>query len=129
MKKYVLIGLLAGSTALVGCGTTPAPAPQPPVVKNAATPSQSSAPPPTTSQSTTPKTPVSGNDVFDKNCAGCHGPAGAGATAPALNTEARTQAEVVDITKKGKGTMPGYAKVLSDNEIQAVAQYVAGLKK
>jgi len=77
----------------------------------------------------TPTPTVSGKNVYDKNCSGCHGAGGSGASAPALNTGGWTQAQVLGITKQGAGRMPGYANSLSNAEIQAVAQYVADLKK
>nr|WP_235838851.1 cytochrome c [Desulfosporosinus metallidurans] len=83
----------------------------------------------TLTPSSTTTTVGSGKDVYDKNCAGCHGAAGAGASGPVLTSEKRTQAQVADVIKKGKGTMPAYAGTLSDTEIQAVSQYVADLKK
>ncbi|ODA40622.1 cytochrome c [Desulfosporosinus sp. BG] len=128
MKKILMIGLLVGTVAIVaGCGTqtpTPAPQSQQPTTQNTTTPNQTPAP-----STTTPTTAGSGKDVYDKNCSACHGAGGAGASAPPLNTEKRTQAQVLNITKKGKESMPGYATVLNDAEIQAVAQYVADLKK
>lgn len=127
MKKHLIIGLLLGTVTIVaGCGTqtpapAPAPAPQPPVTQN--TPS---VPAPLT---TAPNTTASGKAVYDKNCSSCHGAGGVGASGPALNNERRAQAQVLDITKKGKENMPAYAGKLSDAEIQAVSQYVADLKK
>jgi len=82
----------------------------------------------TTPSTTTPTTTASGKDVYDTNCSSCHGAGGAGASAPILNN-GKTQAKVLDITKRGKGSMPGFAGQLSDAEIQAVSQYVADLKK
>lgn len=122
MKKYLMIALLVGTAAVAaGCGTkTPAPAPQ--------------TPPPTTQNTPAPTTPaptttVSGKDVYDKNCSGCHGAGGAGASAKALNTEKSNLAEVIAITTKGKESMPSYAGKLTTAEIQAVSQYVVDLKK
>lgn len=130
MKKFVIATLLAGILALVtGCSSqkpapTPATTPQvQPSTQNATTPNQTSTP------SSTTTTVGSGKDVYDKNCASCHGAAGAGGMGPGLTTEKRTQAQVADVTKKGKGKMPAYAGTLSDTEIQAVAQYVADFKK
>jgi len=83
----------------------------------------------TTPSTTTPTTTAAnGKDVYDKNCSSCHGAGGAGASAPALNN-GTTQAEALGITKKGQGSMPGFASQLSDAEIQAVSQYVGDLKK
>lgn len=133
MKKHVMIGLLVGTIAIVsGCGSqtpTPTPTPPTPTTQNAPATVQPPAPSTTTPTPTTTTT-ASGKDVYDKNCSACHGAGGAGAASgPALNSEKRIQAQVLDITKKGKGSMPAFAGKLSDTEIQAVSQYVADLKK
>jgi len=124
MKKYLMIALLVATAAVVaGCGSTktlaPTPTPTTPV------PTTQSTPAPTSSS---PTTTVKGKDVYDKSCASCHGAEGAGASAPTLNN-GKTQSNVLNIVKKGKGSMPAYAGQLSDAEIQAVSQYVADLKK
>ena len=126
MKKYLTIGLFVVTAAIVtGCGTkTPAPVPQ-----TSPTATQSTPAPTSTASTTTPTTTASGKDVYDTSCSSCHGVGGAGASAPVLNTEKRTQADVLDITKNGKESMPAFAGKLSDAEIQAVSQYVADLKK
>jgi len=116
MKRFLMIALLVATAAVVaGCGPkVPAP-----------TPTTQSTPAPT---SPSPTTTASGKDVYDKSCASCHGAGGSGASAPALNN-GKAQANVLNIAKKGKGSMPAYAGQLSDAEIQAVSQYVADLKK
>ncbi|WP_088226854.1 cytochrome c [Desulfosporosinus sp. FKB] len=88
--------------------------------------SSNTAPTPTPPSSTPTST---GKDIYDKNCAACHGPAGAGGSARAQNTETRSQNEVANITRNGKGSMPGFGSSLSVADIQAVSEYVAGLKK
>lgn len=127
MKKYLMIGLFVVTAAIVtGCGTkAPAPAPQTPAPTTQTTPAPST---------TAPTTTASGKDIYDKNCASCHGAGGAGGMAPALNDEKRTQAEVLAITTAGKGNttgknMPAYATKLSPAEIVAVSKYVADMKK
>ncbi|WP_158291361.1 cytochrome c [Desulfosporosinus sp. Sb-LF] len=134
MKKLLITGLLVGTVAIVsGCGSqTPAPTPAPPPAPQVQSPTTQTAPTtgqtPASSTSTT-TTAASGKDVYDQKCAGCHGAGGAGGSAAALNKESRTQAQVYEVVKKGKGSMPAYANMLSDAEMQAVSQYVAGLKK
>jgi len=70
-------------------------------------------------------------------CAGCHGPAGAGIPAQyprvagqfAEYTEAQLKAfRAGTRTNDPNGMMRGVAVRLNDREIQAVAQYVAGLR-
>ncbi|MDP4125521.1 MAG: c-type cytochrome [Bacillota bacterium] len=128
MKKFMSVALIVGTIAIAtGCSSQkPAPAPAPQVQQ----PTQTSPTPNQTTPSTSATTTAgSGKDIYDKNCVACHGAGGAGGSAPALNSEKRTQAQVVDVTKKGKGSMPGYAATLSDTEIQAVSKYVSELKK
>ena len=127
MKKYLMIGLFVVTAAMVtGCGTkTPAPAPQTPAPTTQTTPIPSTTAP----TPTTPTTTASGKDIYDKNCASCHGEGGVGGMGPALNDEKRTQAAVLAITTAGKEKMPAYANKLSPAEIVSVSQYVADLKK
>ena len=128
MRKYLTIGLFVVTVAIVtGCGTkTPAPTPQ-----TTQAPTTQNTPAPT---SPSPTTVASGKDVYDKNCASCHGAGGAGGMSPALNDEKRTQAEVLAITTAGKGNttgknMPAFATKLTPAEIIAVSKYVADMKK
>ena len=79
-----------------------------------------------------PKTKVTagpGKDVYDKNCASCHGTTGQGTMGPAINTkEWADVAKVEKITREGKGEgMPAYKGKLTDEEIKAVSEYVASL--
>jgi cytochrome c6 len=73
--------------------------------------------------------------LYDGKCASCHGKDGKGNAA--LNkmfgaegldltkaaTAAKTQAELVEIVRKGAGKMPGYDGQMSEAEIQAVTRY------
>jgi len=128
MKKYFMVALIVGTAAVVaGCGTkAPAPTPQ-----TTQAPTTQNTPAPT---SPAPTTTANGKDIYDKNCASCHGAGGAGGMAPALNDEKRTQAAVLAITTAGKGNttgknMPAYATKLTPAEIIAVSKYVADMKK
>lgn len=64
-------------------------------------------------------------------CAACHGPKGRGGdpVAPALmeSAETFTRLELLAVIRDGKGTMPAWKKVLSDKEIEALADYVSSL--
>jgi cytochrome c553 len=76
--------------------------------------------------------------IAEKNipaCAGCHGPAGAGIPAQFARLAGQHQDyTVAQLTAFRNGTransdqMTTIAKRMSDDEIQAVADYVAGLK-
>jgi len=74
---------------------------------------------------------ASGKGLYDSNCAGCHGATGAGSAAGTpLNAEnAGDVKQVSDITRNGKGSMPGFARKLKDDQIQAIAKYVSTLPK
>lgn len=80
-----------------------------------------------------------GEQIFQEQCAGCHGPDGRAQTdmgkslqAADLTSDAVQHLSASAITKqvqKGKGKMPGFEGKLSDDEIKAVATYVQGLGK
>jgi mono/diheme cytochrome c family protein len=119
---FLILSLLVAT----GCTTAPAPAPTP-------TPAPAPTPAPIVPGTSTipPATQVmEGKGLYDANCAGCHGAAGVGGSAPALNTpEWSDPSKVITITKKGKKGMPAYEGKLKDDEITAIGKYVASLKK
>lgn len=69
-----------------------------------------------------------GQDVFNTNCARCHGPDGGGGVGNKLN-EGVVVARFPDIEdhiaviEKGMGSMPAWEGTLSPEEIRAVARY------
>jgi len=76
-----------------------------------------------------------GNALYDKKCSMCHGKDGVAkkmATGSANFNDAAfalSTDEIVKVIQDGKGKMPGYKDKLSDEEIQAIAQYVKSLSK
>lgn len=72
-----------------------------------------------------------GKAVYDANCTACHGEDGALGAVGAKNlaTSQLTTEEAVQIITNGKNAMPKYKKALSEQDIKAVAAYVATLKK
>lgn len=79
---------------------------------------------------------ASGEELYDKKCAMCHGKDGvakkmaegsANLNDPEWQKSTSVEA-VVEMVKAGKGKMKGYEGKLSDEEIQAVAEYVMTLK-
>lgn len=75
-----------------------------------------------------------GGDVYTQQCAACHGPAGTGGFAPALNSAEFRQtyasdAAIADLVRAGKGVMPalGAAK-LSDEDMADLIAYLRSLK-
>lgn len=121
-KKVLTLGLIV-LTALVavGCGTTQSPAPSQPTQPQ---PSAQQTPP------TQPQTAsTDGKALYDTNCAGCHGAAGAGGSASAINDGRKAQ-DVATIIKNGLDpVMPAFKDKLNDAQVQAIANYVATLKK
>ena len=75
---------------------------------------------------------AAGKAVYDRYCMGCHGPAGEGmmpgmpnfALGERLDTTDRDLAERI---RQGNGVMPGFAGILSDQEIEDVVLYLRSL--
>ena len=69
---------------------------------------------------------ASGGALYQTNCAVCHGQNGGGGTGPRLagNNRAVDEANVRNIIRYGRGAMPGYGAVLSDEELNTLVQYV-----
>jgi mono/diheme cytochrome c family protein len=111
----------AGGATTTGTTTTsPSPTPTPPST--------------TTTEATTTTSGGSdlvaqGKDVFAKaGCASCHTLKDAGATGtvgPNLDGAKPRKELVVDRVTNGKGVMPSFKGQLSDQEIEAVAEYVS----
>jgi mono/diheme cytochrome c family protein len=70
-----------------------------------------------------------GKTLFTDNCGSCHtlGAAGtSGQSGPALDGTALRAADIEAIVRDGRGGMPAFGGDLSDAEISAVAEFVAG---
>ena len=133
----VLLAIAAFSNAaLVGCGSK----------SESTTTNDTQTPPATTPATTTPDatTPVPAGDlgaqVYSQRCALCHGPAGHGdgPAAASLNPKprnhtdgsymnGRTDDQLLLVIRNGKGAMPAWGSVLSDDEIRAVLKHVRTL--
>jgi mono/diheme cytochrome c family protein len=79
-------------------------------------------------------------ELYAKNCASCHGKDGRAKTFKGKLKHARDLADpewqarvsderIFNSIMNGKGKMPAYGKKLSEQEINALAAYVRGLKK
>ena len=68
--------------------------------------------------------PGSGARVYAENCAGCHGARGEGYVGPPL-AAAGFASLVAPMVTQGGINMPPFAGVLSDQDVNAVAEYVA----
>ena len=82
----------------------------------------------TTTETTTETESAAGRDIFVTNCGSCHTLSDAGTsgtTGPALDGSGRTEAEIETQVREGGGAMPPFEGQLSDEEISAVAEYVA----
>ena len=81
----------------------------------------------------------SGEDIYKSNCTPCHGEAGdantpAGKTFKAASFSSpdalkKTDAELLAFTKKGKGQMPPWDGVLTDDQLMKVITYIRTLQK
>ena len=81
----------------------------------------------------------SGADLYKAKCAMCHGADGLAANAmgkmykiPAFNSPELVKApdaDLIAVTKSGKGKMPAYAGKLTDAQIKDVVAYVRTLQK
>jgi len=68
--------------------------------------------------------PTSGEGVFLQNCSGCHGPKGEGAFGPPLAPAGFAEL-VGPMVSEGGIQMPSFRDALTQQQIDAVAQYVA----
>jgi mono/diheme cytochrome c family protein len=76
--------------------------------------------------------------LYKGKCAACHGPDGKGDTVPGKKLGVKdfhspevakmSDAELFDITKKGKDKMPAYDKKLTDDQIKDLIKYIRELK-
>jgi mono/diheme cytochrome c family protein len=72
---------------------------------------------------------AAGKEVFVSNCGGCHTLSAAGTsgtTGPNLDDLQPDEATVEQQVRNGGGGMPAFEGKLSDEQISAVASYVAG---
>lgn len=85
--------------------------------------------PPTTSER--PPTGVTGVELFQANCATCHGPGGAGGVGPRLAGNARfSSPELVSkVVQDGRGVMPGFRSLLSESELETLVDHVVLLSE
>lgn len=136
----ILLVLAVGAYALiVGCGgkqdsgsSSTSSTDQPPV----------SQPPADTGGAVPGDQMALGAKVYSDRCALCHGPQGKGdgPAAAGLNPKprnhtdgsymnAQTDEELLTVIRNGKGAMPAWKSILSEQEIQAVLKHVRSLAK
>jgi cytochrome c6 len=67
--------------------------------------------------------------LFATNCSWCHQDYGRkAADGPKLAGTKLTEAQVIEQITKGKTPMPGFRKILSKEQIEALAKYIKDLK-
>jgi cbb3-type cytochrome c oxidase subunit III len=138
MKKFLVVSILAAGILLTGCTSLAgdiqppadyaAPVVEPPVATAAAYP-------------LVPPSIASGEAVYGQYCAACHGQLGNGdgqsipssGTSPAAlahpsNLRATVPQEWFEITKGGKGSMPGFSTKLTDRQIWDAIAYLLSLE-
>ena len=81
----------------------------------------------------------SAQDLYKSKCAMCHAANGSGDTPMGKKLGARdfaspevqkqTDAQLIEITAKGKNKMPGYEKKLTDDQIKQLVAYIRTFKK
>lgn len=88
---------------------------------------------PAATTETMPVAEASGRDLFIQNCSGCHTLKDAGTTGkvgPNLDKTKPTKARVLFMLNNGGGgglgVMPKFKGTFSDEQLQAIAAYVAG---
>jgi len=134
----VIVAVFAvGNALLVGCGggskteSNNTPSTTPPATNQAAAPS-------TTSAGATAA--VDGAQIYSEKCTVCHGPNGKGdgPGGAALNPKprdhtdgkymnARTNEQLLEVIHNGKGNMPAWKGVLTEDQMKAVLKHVRGL--
>ena len=75
--------------------------------------------------------------LYKSKCQVCHGADGKGRAAGqklgakdfhSPEVQKQTDAELIELTKQGKGKMPAYDKKLTDDQIKQLIKYIRGLK-
>ena len=66
-------------------------------------------------------------EIYLQNCSSCHGPEGEGGVGPSLRQSTADFDAQLSIIRFGSRVMPGFAADLTDEELQAVAEYSVSL--
>ena len=67
-----------------------------------------------------------GAALYSSNCASCHGADGEGGVGPSLvdNVPGSSESELTEVVTDGTGLMPPFGSSLSEEEIEAVVQFL-----
>lgn len=69
-----------------------------------------------------------GQIVYENNCLACHGENGAGGhNGPDLQSTSMDREQIIEQTADGSVNMPGFENVLTEEEIEAVTEYILQL--
>jgi len=73
--------------------------------------------------------PIKGRSLYENRCAGCHGMDGLPQVVAIPNFKQgqglmKSDQQLLEFVKKGKGVMPGFKGVLSDTEIRDIIAHV-----
>jgi len=73
--------------------------------------------------------PMKGRPLYNDRCSGCHGLNGASHVAHIPNFKLgeglmKSDQEIMNFVKKGRGIMPGFNGILTDTEIRDILAYV-----
>ena len=113
MKKIVILSIVATIGILISCGGDD---------KKSSKPSSSKAKPQAKK--------VDGAKIYKMNCVICHGADGKLGIngAKPLPESVLTNAEKIEMVKKGKGAMTPFESILTGEQIEAVVEYTNSLK-
>lgn len=76
-----------------------------------------------------PAKPIDVRKLFATNCSWCHQDYGMkAADGPKLAGTRLTHEQVIERIQRGKSPMPGFRKLLNQEQIEALATYIKGLK-
>jgi len=104
---------------------------EPPSQQQATAPAPATPMAPATAPVVAAAADISGQALFKKNCAGCHGAEGKGAFGPDLSAEyqyGKTNMAVEESITSGRpGNMPAFEQKLSKEEIEALTEYILSL--
>jgi len=137
----LLVVLVASHALVAGCGGSSQPAGDAGAPPESSTPvAEAPAPTSETHAAEPAEAAELGAKVYSTRCALCHGAKGNGdgPAAAGLNPKPRahtdkaymstlTDDQIVAVIRNGKGTMPAWGKILSEEEVQAVAKHVREL--
>jgi cytochrome c oxidase cbb3-type subunit 3 len=104
---------------------------EPPTQQQAATPTTPVQTAPAPAPAATAATEMSGQALFAKHCAGCHGAEGKGAFGPDLSADyqyGKTEIAAQESISSGRpGNMPAFGQKLSPEEIKALTDFILNL--